>query len=190
MASRISTIGIAVRPGFNSRPARVFLYAFMACALVALALPAQAGHRDWNHHYREGHWNRGYDYGNRWGHHPQRNHGYYYNDRWSRHHYDRGHRRNRNNEGLALIGGVLLGSLVTHAIHESRDPYPSRRPVYRETVYESGPVVRSTRIISRAEPAVSGRRLFRDRNGDCFERTTSAYGEEVLVELDREACAW
>lgn len=171
---------------------RMFLAGFLVLSLIALALPAEARHRDWNDHYRnhDRGWDRGWDQGrhNRWNHHPQQNYGYYYNDGWSRHHYDRGHRRNRNNEGLYLLGGVLVGSLVTHAIHESRRSW---QPVYRETVYESGPVIRSTRVIrSDVTRGAEGRRLFRDRNGDCFERTTSAYGEEVLVEIDRESCAW
>ncbi len=166
----------------------VIAFGFLACVLFALALPAEARHRDWNDHYRHhDRWDDGRHWDNRWDYHPQQGHGYYYNDGWSRNHYDRRHRRNRNNEGLALIDGVLIGSLVTHAIHESRrEPRISRQPVYRESVYESGPVVRSTRIVRGAE----GRRLFRDRNGDCFERTSSAYREEVLVEIDRGACAW
>jgi hypothetical protein len=167
---------------------RILLLAMLATALLVVTSPAQAGRRGWNDHYRHhDRWDSGHHFGNRWDYHPQQQHGYYYNDGWSRHHYDRRHHRDRNNEGLYLLGGVLVGSLVTHAVHESRRaPRISSRPVYRETTYESGPVVRSTRIVRGAE----GRRLFRDRDGNCFERTRSAYGEEVLVEIDRAACAW
>jgi|GEM_PF-2013448 len=176
----------------GSWPVRILLLAVFAAMLLVATTQAEARHRDWNDHYRGSHgrngqWDRGYDWDNRWNYHPQQHHGYYYNDGWSRHHYDRSHRRDRNKEGLYLLGGVLIGSLVTHAIHESRrEPRVSRQPVYRETVYESSPVVRSTRIARSAD----GRRLLRDRNGDCFERTTSAYGESVLVEVDHRECAW
>ena len=151
------------------------------------ALPAQAGHNghdrwnrynDYQRHDYGGHWNnRGYN-------------GYGYNDhgysdyRGGRHH--RSHGRRHGREAAYLVGGLVVGSLLTNAYHNSYEQRVVRQPVYREVVYDSSPIVRSTQVIRQNQ----GRRLFRDRNGDCFERSTSAYGEELLVELDRSACAW
>ncbi|MBM4206009.1 MAG: hypothetical protein FJ194_17985 [Gammaproteobacteria bacterium] len=188
---QVSTVR-TIRANDGTWPVRLLLLALFAATLMVLTSPAEAGHRHWNDYYRhqdrwDDHWDGGHYWGNRWDYHPQQHHGYYYNDGWGRHHYDRRHRQNRNKEGLYLLGGVLVGALVTHAIHENRpEPRISRQPVYRERVYDSGPVVRSSRIVRGAE----GHRLFRDRNGDCFERTISSRGEEVLVEVDHRECAW
>jgi len=166
---------------------RIAVRNVLAVLLVAgsvVALPAYAGnrdrgHRDWNRHHDYSHFDRG-GYRQHGGY---RNHGY--NDYRGGHHY-RSHGRGHGREALYLAGGLVVGSALTHAYHTSYAPRTFRQPVYREVVYESSPIVRSTQVIRQTE----GRRLFRDRNGDCFERTTSAYGEELLVELDRSACAW
>jgi len=176
----------------RTRLHRLLATTLVVTALAVSALPAQAGGRDWGH--RDGHWNR-HDYNwNRHGHSPR--HGYYSNSYrnsygnshgdWGRGGYYRSHRGGHGDKGLYLAGGLILGSLITHAYHRSYEPVTVRQPVYREVVYESSPVVTSTRVIREAP----GRRLFRDRNGDCFERTTSVNGEELLVEIDRTACAW
>lgn len=160
---------------------------------TAVVLPAQAGdhhrgYRDWGRHDNHySHYDRGYA-GHGYGRHRDRYRGYdnYYRGHGGGHHY-RSHGRNNNRDVLYLAGGLILGSALTHAYHNSySEPRVVRQPVYREVVYDSSPIVRSTRVIREAE----GRRLFRDRNGDCFERTTSANGEELLVELDPSSCSW
>ena len=93
-------------------------------------------------------------------------------------HYNRGyrHRRHRSNDrGAYLIGGLAIGAIVTHAIHNS-----ANRRVERDRVYRNDH--QNTRRISR--------RLFRDRDGNCFERTHNQQGDELLIELDRAECAW
>lgn len=147
-----------------------------------IALPAYAGHHGhdrWNRHNNYQH----HDYGGRWNNRGYNDYGY--NDyRGGRHH--RSHGRHHGREAAYLVGGLVVGSLLTNAYHNSYERRVVRQPVYREVVYDSSPIVRSTQVIRQNQ----GRRLFRDRNGDCFERSTSAHGEELLVELDRSACAW
>lgn len=147
-----------------------------------IALPAQAGHRG---HDR---WNRYNDYQR----HDYGGHGNYggyndygYNDYGGGRHYG-SHGRRHGREALFLAGGLIVGSVLTNAYHNSYERRVVRQPVYRDVVYDSSPIVRSTQVIRQSQ----GRRLFRDRNGDCFERTTSANGEELLIELDRSTCAW
>ena len=153
-----------------------------------IALPAQAGHRGhdrWNNRHHD---YQRYDYGghrNYGGYNDYRYYGYGYDGYRGGRHY-RSHGRHHGREAAYLVGGLIVGSVLTNAYHNSYERRVVRQPVYREVVYDSSPIVRSTRVIRSTE----GRRLFRDRNGDCFERTTSANGEELLVELDRNACAW
>lgn len=147
-----------------------------------IALPAQAGHHG---HDR---WNRYNDYQR----HDYGGHGNYggyndygYNDYGGGRHYG-SHGRHHGREALFLAGGLIVGSVLTNAYHNSYERRVVRQPVYRDVVYDSSPIVRSTQVIRQNQ----GRRLFRDRNGDCFERTTSANGEELLIELDRSTCTW
>lgn len=157
---------------------------------AVIALPAQAGHRDWDRHNdysrhdRGGYENYGgyNNYGDNYGH--NYSHDYRHDSYRGGHHRSRG--RHHGREALFLAGGLIVGSVLTNAYHNSYERRVVRQPVYREVVYDSSPIVRSTQVIRQNE----GRRLFRDRNGDCFERTTSANGEELLVELDRSTCAW
>ena len=77
-----------------------------------------------------------------------------------------------------MVGGLVLGSLLTNAYHRSHEPYVAR---------ESRVV--HTAAHTTAQAPVS-RRLFKDRNGDCFERNYNSVGDEVLVELHPNECAW
>jgi hypothetical protein len=119
---------------------------------------------------------RGYD--------SRGHHGYYGGHRGYRHHGYRHHgyrhRSHSSHRGAYLAGGLIIGSLLTHAYHRNNQPYVNEGFV-RETRVVSEP-----RIVSRS----TGRRLFRDRNGDCFERTTTRNGDELLLELDPNECAW
>ncbi|NKC00761.1 MAG: hypothetical protein GKR90_20010 [Pseudomonadales bacterium] len=128
----------------------------------AFSAPAEAGP-----HYRGYH---GGDYYNR---HSYR-HGY-------RHGYRRHHRRHRSDRGAYLVGGLVLGGIIASAIHRNQDHH-----VYRDTRE-----IRETRVVRtpRSDDRVS-RHLYRDRNGNCFERTSSPNGDELLAELDPASCAW
>lgn len=99
-------------------------------------------------------------------------HGYRHN-RYARHYRHRRH----HDRGLYLAGGLILGSVITHALHERHEPVVHRRVRTRV----SGAVM---------DDAAISRRLFRDRDGNCFERTYTRAGDEVLSELDPSACAW
>ncbi len=109
--------------------------------------------------------------------------GHYYGGGGHYGHRHRGHRHGRHHSrrGAYLAGGLILGSLLTHAYHRSH--YPRTEPY----------VVRERRVI-RSTPHVVERRttkrLFRDRDGNCFERTFNRNGDELLVELDPAECAW
>jgi hypothetical protein len=131
---------------------RIGLLCMASTLAFATTAPAKAagyhGYK-YGHHYRHGH--RGYHH--------------------RRHH--RRHRGHHSNEAAYLAGGLILGSILTHAYHEPRR-------VVRRTVVHDPVVIRRT----------EGRRLFRDRDGNCFERTRSRSGDELLIELDRSECAW
>ena len=96
-------------------------------------------------------------------------------------HHRHGHHSNR---GAYLAGGIILGSVLTHALtrhrhHEYHDPYYEQET----RVIRHGPSY--TR--RSAEPV---RRLFRDRDGNCFEKQYNDRGDEILLELDPAECAW
>lgn len=77
-----------------------------------------------------------------------------------------------------FIGGLALGSLLTHAYHRPYyGPYPGYRTttVYRETV---------------ASRVIPGRRFYRDIDGNCFERLVDESGDELLKELPAADCDW
>ena len=100
-------------------------------------------------------------------------------------------------DGGALIGGLVLGSLLNQAT--------ANRPM-TEVVYRNPPVrtrtlistrqpTRSRSVISSSRPISSlinqnGRRLLRDIEGNCFERTRNTAGEELSVQLDPAECAF
>lgn len=140
---------------------KIALVAVAAISAAALSSPAEArGYHHYDRHY-------GYH-----GYHRKYHRGY---DRGYRHGYRRGYRR--NNDAAYLAGGLVLGSLLTHAYHSHRDHYARDAHVVRER-----PVVRRSESVSR--------RLFRDRFGNCFERGTARDGSELLIELDESQCRW
>ena len=114
-------------------------------------------------------------------------HGYHYG--YDRYHYDRrSHRRHyrhkryhrKNRDGAYLLGGLALGALITHAWHQ-----PNRHHNrHHSDQYDHHT---RTRVVHRDAPV--SRRLFRDRNGNCFERIRQG-GEELLVELSASECRW
>jgi hypothetical protein len=156
------------------------------CFSAILALVATSAHAGGSGHGYRGH--DGYSYG--------RGHGYRYgrSARYNRG-YHRGYRHGRrhrsSNRGAYLAGGLILGSVITHAL---------TRPRYQEKVieYRSEPSYIGTRSYqtrsyeARAEDRAGSisRRLFRDRDGNCYERETNADGDELLIELPERDCDW
>lgn len=101
---------------------------------------------------------------------------YRHHDRHYNRHYRHGyrHRRHHRDRVAYLAGGLVLGSIITHALHRPHEPVVSRR-VYRDRVYvDSG----------------STRRLLRDVDGNCYEREYNRRGDEILIALPDSACAW
>jgi hypothetical protein len=112
-------------------------------------------------HYYGGH---GHYYG---GHgHYYRGHGHYYH----RH----GHHNGDDDEVWYLVGGLLLGGVLTHAYHTSQArAYAPAAPAYA----------------GYAAPTPS-RRLVRDAAGNCYESYFDASGAEIRVPVSPQQCAW
>lgn len=98
------------------------------------------------------------------------------------HHYRGGHyyRHHHSHNGAYLAGGLILGSLITHAYMSQ----PRPEPYYgdRTVVVQAPAVVQSAPI--------AGRHLLRDRYGNCYEKNYNDRGDEILVELDPVECEW
>jgi hypothetical protein len=87
------------------------------------------------------------------------------------------HKNNNNsNSSVAYaIGGLALGAILMNAYNQNRAPAPSYYT--QQQTYQ-------------APPAAQGRHLVRDLNGNCYERTTDAAGNELRTELPPSACNW
>lgn len=170
-------------PAISRRALRGTLALCFSALLAMVATSAHAG--------GPGHGYRGHDgysnsrgYGHRYGRSVRYNRGY---NRGYRH----GRRFRSSNRGAYLAGGLILGSVITHAL---------TRPQYQERVveYRTEPAVTGTRRYetrsydARAEAPTGAisRRLFRDRDGNCYERETNANGDELLIELPERDCDW
>lgn len=110
---------------------------------------------------------------------------YYYGSR---------HRYGSSDVG-SFVGGMVLGSILNSAI-TPRDNYVERvSPAYRsypaaqEVVYVNEASSKS-RTYSTNKPRLSGRKLIKDRDGNCFERIVNEEGDEVRVQLEAEECAY
>ncbi len=82
----------------------------------------------------------------------------------------------------ALLGGIVLGSVISQGIASSR---------YDDRVQHVVPVQSRVQVIQRTPVTVStppNRRLLRDLSGRCYEITRDGQGTEVRVELDPSAC--
>ena len=87
--------------------------------------------------------------------------------------YYYGHHHNNNNNSdwpAYLVGGAILGSVLTNVYHNS----------------QAQQVAPANQVIA----APQGRRLLRDLNGNCYERTTDGYGNELRTELPPSQCNW
>jgi hypothetical protein len=147
----------------HERPIRsvTALLAAIATAALLASAPASAGDRG---HGYYGYGKYGHSYGRYRGYHHPR---YYHPRKYGRHHYHGG------NDGAYLLGGIVIGSILTHAL--IAPPAPTVYAPPRRVVYEGAPV---------------SRRLFRDIDGNCFERRNDSVGGELLIELPPQECAW
>jgi len=71
-----------------------------------------------------------------------------------------------------VVGGLVLGALLSNA-------FPGSRPTSYYGSQQSSP-----------PPTGQGRRLFRDANGNCYERQLDGAGNELSTELPPSACSW
>ncbi|MEZ5489427.1 MAG: hypothetical protein R3F50_03800 [Gammaproteobacteria bacterium] len=92
----------------------------------------------------------------------------------------RSYRHDRFDSG-ALLGGLVLGSVLGHGIASSQYRTPER--VYVPT--QSTRVIRRTPVSSSAVPQT---RLLRDLSGRCYEIFQNGSGTETRVELDPSVC--
>jgi len=147
-------------------------------------------HRYGHNYKKRRHYNRSY-YNNRYynGRKYDRRHHRSYNRYGKRYRHGYGHRsyyghKYRNRNTAYLVGGLALGAILNETLRHN-DGYH-----HDDTV-----VVRDTRVVHRSpssdrhSSAPVRRSLFRDRNGNCFERTSEG-GAEVSTEIDPENCAW
>ena len=82
--------------------------------------------------------------------------------------------KNNNNHAewpAYLVGGLVLGALLANA-------FPGSGPTSNYSSEQSTPTT------------AQGRRLFRDANGNCYERRTDGAGNELSTELPPSACNW
>lgn len=92
----------------------------------------------------------------------------------SSHHY--GH---RSNHGTYLLGGFLLGSLLTDVYHRSH--YYRSYPVERRIYY-------TPQVVDRNLEVPANYYLFQDMQGNCFKIQTLENGDELRSELPRSEC--
>lgn len=92
----------------------------------------------------------------------------------------RSYRRDRFDSG-ALLGGIVLGSVLGHGIATSQ--YRAAERAYAPA--QSTRVIRRTPVRSTAVPQT---RLLRDLSGRCYEIFQDGAGTETRVELDPSAC--
>lgn len=119
---------------------------------------------------------------------------YGYGFGYSNRHYGRRYRDRF--DGGEFVGGLVLGSILNSAARSnnnyverySRPRYVSSAP--REVVYTSAPrtIVRSTN--KPRTPVLSGRRLIKDLEGNCFERVIDDEGTEIREQLDPAECEY
>ncbi len=154
----------------------------IAAGLIAGSLVGSAEARGWHH----GDYHPGYS------HHYRGGHGYHKYHHRRHHRHSRHHRYRRSNEAAYLAGGLVLGSLFTHAYYKHNPYHDSYRDAYYGSYYEKRHLSHAQRTYRRhAQPkAEVTRRLFKDRNGNCFERLPGAEGEDILVPLDAASCNW
>ena len=184
---------------------------FMAMSLGAALLLSQSAFAD-GRHYNRGYSGWGYNSGyrnsyNRYGsryssrfgsryYSPNRYRrgGNYFNISYGNYYpnygYGRYGRYNRYDAG-DIVGGIVLGSILSSGIRSYRDSYRPRE--VERVVYRSQPNTRTTEVVRvnrNSAPIASGRKLLRDLQGNCYEIGTNELGDEVRTELDPANCSY
>jgi hypothetical protein len=100
---------------------------------------------------------------------------------YSPHYRYSGYRHHKNNDNdddawAWALGGLLVGGLVTHGIHQARAASAVSTSVYQAPYPAPAPA--------------TGRRLLRDLEGRCYEILSDAAGNELRSELPPRACSW
>jgi len=142
--------------------ALIAVFTSLSLILAAPLTWAGDGHRGGG--YRGGH---GHYDGHRYGH----GHGHY------RPYYYGHHHNNGDDEVAYLLGGLLLGGLVTHAYYNSQPRAVAAPPAQ----YAPAPAYTSY---------PQGRRLVRDAGGNCYESYFDAAGAEIRVPISPSECNW
>ncbi len=183
------------------------LVIFLAlCASILISQTSFADSRFYNRGYNNWGYNHSFGYNrdfgrgyNRWGsryYNPYRGGSYFnvsYGNRYGRYGYGRygygrwGHRRYDSGD---LIGGIVLGSLLTSSYRDYRDSRSYERVVYRRPVTTTREVVYVNSGNNQQTRASSGRKLLRDLDGNCFEISYNSAGDEVRTQLEPSVCAY
>ncbi len=105
--------------------------------------------------------------------------------------YNRGlHWGYRNNDAANLLGGVVLGSLLTRTFSQPRVEYQSA-PVVTRTVVRSRPArVVSPQTSAPATTVQHSAYLLRDLQGDCFEVDRDSQGTQIRTQVAPERCQY
>jgi len=160
------------------KPLTVLLGIIGMLALTSAAHADNRYGRGYDRHYDRGHYGRNYSrhgyYGGFNRHYSPYPYGGYVGFSLGGHHHD-------HFSGGSFLGGLVLGSVLTHSA--SRPSHVYRSPVSRSTTVK---VIRRTPIVTGSSS--SGRRLLKDLSGRCWEIFTEANGDESRTELDPSAC--
>jgi len=89
--------------------------------------------------------------------------------------YPQHHNNNHGESAAYLVGGLVVGSLLTNAYNKSQ-----------QNAYYGQQTTQPIQVVATPQ----GRRLLRDLNGNCYERTTDGAGNELRTELPASACNW
>lgn len=176
---------------------KLFLFGSLGFALL-VSQSAFADHRYFNRGYNN--WGYNSFYGSRWDRGFYRSNrfrgGNYWNVSFGNYYprygygYGWGPRYRRWDAG-DVVGGIVLGSLITSSLNNYNYNYRDYR-TYDRVVYRSPPVTSSSRRVITTErsdrPINSGRKLLRDLEGRCYEITRNSSGDEVRSELDPSVC--
>lgn len=106
---------------------------------------------------------------NRW-----RNYG-----RYSRYH----NRRHAEFDASSLVGGIVLGSILSNAWQQASAPRYRTR-----TVVRSREVLAPKTVVDFRPSTVTRRRLLRDLAGNCYEISYTSGGSELRTQIDPSIC--
>ena len=165
------------------------IVALIGLVLISATGISHAGHnKHWGYKsgaYYDRHYHKGY-----LGHNGYRGAGHF---RAHRHHHRyRGYRRS-NDDVAWLLGGLVIGSVITNAYHHHSSYHRDRSygaryhrdyPPEREVIYRTRTTTRSVNSV------LPGRHFYRDLEGNCYQITTNSEGEELREARPAKECDW